>query len=78
MVLNDPNIQLPLAIYTKEIISTFSEITDLQPKPKPDVPTITRTGRQVTLECQIDGGGRFINFWKKLTPRTLFAPPPVY
>ena len=45
MVLNDPNIQLPFAIYAKEIIDMFTEIKKLQPNE--NVPLFTKSGRQV-------------------------------
>ena len=45
MLLIDTSIHLPLAIYTKDIINIFTEITNLQSKP--ETPTITRSGRQI-------------------------------
>ncbi len=52
MILNDPNIHLPFAIYTKEILSVYSEITNLQPKP--EAPTKTRSGRQIKKPIKLD------------------------
>ena len=45
MVLNDPKIQLPFAIYAKEILEMFSEMKKLQPEI--EMPTITKSGREV-------------------------------
>ena len=52
MVLHDPSIQLPLAIYAKEVTNTFKELTTLQPKP--DAPVYTRSGRQVRPPTKLD------------------------
>ena len=53
ILMNDQNIQLPMAIYTKEVIETFSEIRDLQSKP-PESPKQTRSGRQIKKPDKLD------------------------
>ena len=45
MILNDPNIQLPFAMYAKEIIDMFTEMKKLQPSE--NIPITTKSGRQV-------------------------------
>ena len=52
ILMNDPVTQLPMAIYTKEIMETFSEINNLQPKSTG--PIITRSGRQVKNPDRLD------------------------
>ena len=51
MVLNDPKIQLPFAIYAKEIIEMFTEIKKHQPVT--EMPTITKSGRQVKKHAKL-------------------------
>ena len=53
ILMNDTNIQLPMAIYTKEIIETYSEIQNLQSKPL-DSPKVTRSGRQIKKPDKLD------------------------
>ena len=45
MIINDPNIQLPFAMYAKEIIDMFTEMKKLQPSE--NIPITTKSGRQV-------------------------------
>ena len=51
MVLNDPKIQLPFAIYAKEIIEMFTEMKKHQPVT--EMPTITTSGRQVKKHAKL-------------------------
>ena len=51
MVLNDPKIQLPFAIYAKEIIEMFTEMKKHQPVT--EMPTITKSGRQVKKPARL-------------------------
>ena len=53
ILMNDPKIQLPMAIYAKEIIETYSEIQNLQSKPQ-DSPKVTRSGRQIKRPEKLD------------------------
>ena len=52
ILMSDPVIQLPTAIYAKELIETFSEIGGLQSKPPG--PQITRSGRHVKGPEKLD------------------------
>ena len=52
LVMNDPKFQIPMAIYTKEIIDTFLEINDLQSKST--CPQKTRYGRQTKRPEKLD------------------------
>ena len=52
LTLHDPDIQLPMAIYAKEITDSFKNITNLQSKPKTCV--ITRYGRQTKAPVRLD------------------------
>ena len=51
VVLNDPKIQLPFAIYSREIIEMFSEMKKLQPEI--EMPTTTKSGRQVKKPARL-------------------------
>ena len=53
ILMSDPNIQLPMAIYTKELIESFSEIRNLQSKP-PESPKVTRSGRLIKKPVKLD------------------------
>ena len=53
ILMNDPNTQLPMAIYAKEIIETYSEIRNLQSIP-PDSPKTTRLGRLIKKPEKLD------------------------
>ena len=52
LVMNDTKFQLPMAIYTKEIMDIFSEINGLQPKST--CPQKTRYGRQTKKPEKLD------------------------
>ena len=52
LVMNDTKFQLPMAIYTKEIMDIFSEINSLQPKST--CPQKTRYGRQTKKPEKLD------------------------
>ena len=51
--MNDPSIQLPMAIYAKEIIETYSEIRNLQSIP-PASPKKARLGRLIKKPEKLD------------------------
>ena len=52
LTLHDPDVQLPMAVYAKEITNSFKNITNLQSKPKTCV--ITRYGRQTKAPVRLD------------------------
>jgi hypothetical protein len=52
MLLHDNSMQLPLAIYIKEITHIFKELTNLQSKT--EVPVFTRSGRQIRKPTKLD------------------------
>ena len=51
LTLHDPETQLPMAMYAKEITDTFKDITNLQSKPKTCV--VTRYGRQTKAPARL-------------------------
>ena len=52
LIMNDSQFQLPMAIYTKEIMDIFSEINGLQSKLT--CPQKTRYGRQTKIPTKLD------------------------
>ena len=52
LTLHDPDIQLPMAMYAKEVTDIYKNITNLQPKPK--ICVVTRYGRQTKAPDRLD------------------------